>query len=231
MQKYYKETWMTQKFLKETFNYCDTGNFIWKEDRPFEHFATTVGYKVYKAQRAGKIAGKIAINGKRDNREVVVSYKGDKVKYPLHKLIFLYHRGFVPELIDHVDGNYLNNRISNLQELNFQLNTAKATMFSHNTTGYRGVRYRKRDDKYIVNIKVDSVGYYCGQYSCVHKAALVYNYIANAVFGEYHYKNDVPHGICLDYSDLSGKFFTTHLPTIKEYMDKRYGTERKYKRR
>lgn len=238
MKKYYKVKWMTQEFLKETFTYCDSGNLIWKHDRPVEHFSTITGWKVYLVQRAGQIAGKVAINERpnggnrkpcRDTRIVIISYKGHKKNFPLHKLIFMLHYGYVPELIDHIDNDYLNNKISNLRELNLQLNTSRAGMFGHNSTGYRGVRYRPRDDKYIVNIKVDKQGYYCGQYSDLEFAASVYNYISKLVFGEYSFQNDVKPLSLEDIAGLNSIFFTNHLPSILEKMDSKYGTERKFR--
>lgn len=230
MKNWFKYTWMTQEFLKETFTYCESGNLIWRHDRPLNHFATTTGYKIYQKQRAGTIAGKIAINHKRDTRDIIITYLGEKGKFCNHQLVFLYHHGFVPSLIDHIDGNYLNNRIENLQELNFQLNTTKASMFSHNTTGYRGVRYRKRDNKYIVNIKVDGIGYYCGQFECIHYAAAVYNYASKTIFGEYGFLNILKEDVIFNPEELSNVFFGKHLHKINEIMDERYGRERKYKK-
>jgi hypothetical protein len=239
MKEYYKVQWMTQEFLRETFTYCESGNLIWKHDRPVEHFATLRGWRVYLTQRAGIIAGKIAINERvsskrrkpeRDTPVVMITYKGYKKNFPLHNLIFMYHHGYVPNLIDHMDNNYLNNKIENLRELNTQLNTSRAGMFGHNTTGYRGVRFRPRDNKYIVNIKVDGYGYYCGQYEDIEFAASVYNYISQLIFGEYSFKNDVPILTASQVDQLSSQtFFATHLPNILKEMDSKYGTERKFR--
>jgi len=238
LDNYYKVEWMTQQFLKESLTYSEDGTFYWRKDRPIEHFATLRGYNVYLTQRAGKLAGKVAINEiyengqklSRDSRDILLSHKGIKKKFPTHKLVYLYHHGYVPDVIDHINGNYLDNRIENLQELNLQLNTAKATMFSHNTSGYRGVRYRERDSKWIVNIKVDGKGYYVGQYENLEYAAEVYNYVSSKIFGEYVFINKTSLA-SVDFTTLSGTFFSTHLPTILEDFDKRYGKERKYRRK
>lgn len=238
MSNYYKVEWMTQEFLKETFTYCESGNLIWRHDRPLSHFASVIGYNVYQTQRAGIIAGKIAINEKpyrgrregRDTRIVMITYKGQKKNFPVHKLIFLYHHGYLPDLIDHIDSNYLNNKIENLQELNPQLNVVKARMFSHNTTGYRGVRYRPRDNKYIVNIKVNGQGCYCGQYDNIHYAAMVYNYVSTTLFGEYAFTNKIEEELHFNVNDIDNIFFSKHLPLLIVEMDNKYGRERKYSR-
>lgn len=239
MKKYYKVEWMTQEFLKETFTYCDSGNLIWRHDRPIEHFSTITGWKVYLAQRAGIVAGKIAINERynggnkkpcRDSRIIMITYKGYKKNFSSHVLIFLLHHGYVPDLIDHIDNNYLNNKISNLRELNTQLNTSRAGMFGHNSTGYRGVRYRPRDNKYIVNIKVDKKGYYCGQYENIEFAAGVYNYVSRLIFGEYSFQNAVEPLKEADIQCLNSVFFIKHLPIILDTMDSKYGTERKFRK-
>lgn len=227
---YFKYPWMTQKLLKDTLTYNESGHFYWRKDRPVEHFATMRGYNVFMSQWAGGIAGKIAINSERDTRDIIISYHGQIGKFCTHQLVFLYHHGYVPSLIDHIDGDYLNNKIENLQELNPQLNTTKATMFSHNTTGYRGVRYRPRDNKYIVNIKVDGKGYYCGQYACIHYAAAVYNYASKSIFGDYGFLNKLKQDVNFNPEDIDNVFFNEHLPLLNKSMDVKYGTERKYKR-
>jgi len=236
LSNYYKVEWMTQQFLKETLTYSEDGNFYWKVDRPVEHFATLRGYRVYMALYAGKFAGKVAVNevymeGRkplRDAREILFSYKGEKKKFPTHKLVYLYHHGYIPDIIDHINGDYLDNRLENLQELNLQLNTSKASMFSHNSSGYRGVRYRKRDNKWIVNIKVDGKGYYVGQYKDLEYAAEVYNYVSKKIFGEYVFTNNTSLP-AVNPTELSGVFFKEHLPKILKEFDKRYGKERKYR--
>jgi len=35
----------------------------------------------------------------------------------LHRMIFLYHHGYLPKVTDHIDGNRLNNRIENLRDV------------------------------------------------------------------------------------------------------------------
>lgn len=156
--------------------------------------------------------------------------KGTKIEFLLHRLIFLYHHGYVPDCIDHIDGNYLNNAIENLQPINNQLNSAKARHFSHNTTGYRGVTVTKLG-KYEAQIKVNGKHYGMGQYTCPHYAALVYNYVSDTLFGENGYKNIITNSeIIFSPEDEILKnliFFKKHLPALALEMSIKYGTERK----
>ena len=46
----------------------------------------------------------------------------NKKKYLSHRLIYLYHYGYMPEVVDHINKNSTDNRIENLREASFQLN-------------------------------------------------------------------------------------------------------------
>ena len=87
-------------------------------------------------------------------------------RYAAHRLAWLYIYGNFPQLsIDHINGNGLDNRISNLRE-------ATATQNSHNvygpqsnnTSGYLGVHWvhhkRKWRSAIVVNNKKVSLGYF-----------------------------------------------------------------------
>ena len=50
----------------------------------------------------------------RSDRYVVTRI--NKKTYLLHRLVYLYHHGYIPKLIDHIDQNPSNNRIENLRE-------------------------------------------------------------------------------------------------------------------
>ena len=84
--------------------------------------------------------------------------------------------------------------------------------------------------KYIVNIKVNNKGYYCGQYDNLEFAAGVYNYLSSLIFGEYSFQNDVKPLCEEDIKSLKSVFFTKHLPNILETMDSKYGTDRKFRK-
>ena len=83
---------ITQKLLKELFTYRDDGTFIKNKNGKIVKCSETEGQRYLR----------IGINGK---------------PYRLHRMIYLYHHGYLPEIIDHIDGNKDNNDPSNYQTL------------------------------------------------------------------------------------------------------------------
>jgi len=71
-----------------------------------------------------------------------------------HRLIFLMHHGYLPALIDHIDGNKLNNRIENLREATRSQNCFNSMRSKANTTGIKGVCWRPDIKKYRARIYV-----------------------------------------------------------------------------
>ena len=79
-----------------------------------------------------------------------------KGKYEyVHRLIFLMHYGFMPKMIDHIDGNKLNNVPSNLREASKAQNIYNAKMLHTNTTGCKNVYFEKRTNKWFVKFVID----------------------------------------------------------------------------
>ena len=63
--------------------------------------------------------------------------------YRLHRLIFCYHYGYYPPIVDHIDRNPSNNCIENLRASDASLNQLNSTR-PPNSTGYRCVYYDAR---------------------------------------------------------------------------------------
>lgn len=60
--------------------------------------------------------------------------------YYLHRLVWQYHTGQVPKLIDHKDNNPRNNRIENLRECTNAQNQYNSVVKANNKSGIKGVR-------------------------------------------------------------------------------------------
>ena len=71
------------------------------------------GFLIAKVKWADKIVVGSIIGTK--NKDGYLQVGIQKKKYYVHRLIFLYHFGFLPESVDHIDGDKNNNRIENLR--------------------------------------------------------------------------------------------------------------------
>ena len=130
---------ISQELLHELFSYSD-GELFWKVSP--KAFITV-----------GDIAGCVEVRG----------YKVIKIlgrKYKAHRLIFLYHNGYIPKFIDHIDGNRINNRIENLRVATREQNNQNAKFRKDNTSGIKGVSWNKRTKKWIAQCSVNGVSWF-----------------------------------------------------------------------
>jgi hypothetical protein len=98
----------------------------------------------------------------------------DRKNYLIHRLVFLMHHGYLPELLDHIDRNKLNNRIENLREANKELNSWNRDRQANNTSGHRGVSWNKNAGKWHAYIKIKGKRIHLGLFNTVDEARQVY---------------------------------------------------------
>lgn len=63
----------------------------------------------------------------------------NKKRYPISYIIFVYHHGYCPDMIDHINGNRKDNRIENLRECSASENACNSKKPSHNSSGIKGL--------------------------------------------------------------------------------------------
>lgn len=96
--------------------------------------------------------------------------------------------------IDHIDGNTMNNRKSNLQICTNQQNQLKKKMQSNNTSGYRGVTWYVNPGKtsrWMAQIYFNHKRHHIGYFDSKEEAALAYNEKAKEFFGDFAVLNKV----------------------------------------
>ena len=69
-------------------------------------------------------------------------------------MVFLLCYGFLPEQIDHIDGNPLNNHPENLRASNQILNKQNKLAQSNSKTGIKGVSFDSKRNRWFVCVKV-----------------------------------------------------------------------------
>lgn len=98
----------------------------------------------------------------------------------------------VDSLVDHVNGDGLDNRRSNLRPCSAKQNTRNRRRHENNTTGFKGVAQDKRDGRYRAYIMVDGAQVALGGFACPLRAARAYDRAAAEHFGEFASLNFAP---------------------------------------
>ena len=107
--------------------------------------------------------------------------------YKTHRLAWLYQTGIWPRKdVEHKNGNPLDNRWANLRLVaNDSLNQANAKRRIDNTSGYKGVFYRKDSKKFRVRIQVKGKRIALGYFENPRTAHAAYVKAAVKYFGEF----------------------------------------------
>ena len=86
-------------------------------------------------------------------------------KYAVHRVIWLWHYGYLPEHeIDHINRNRTCNYIENLREVSAQCNRRNSSLRGDNTSGIKGVSFNSRTGKWVAQIAVYCRQFYLGYY-------------------------------------------------------------------
>jgi hypothetical protein len=116
---------------------------------------------------------------------------------PLHHLVWaLAHGAWAPQgmPLDHIDGNKLNNRPSNLRLATPSQNARNRSAQAQSSSRFLGVSRRtkkRRSPVYEAVIWADGEQEYLGQYPCEKEAALAYNIAAARLHGDFAKFNEV----------------------------------------
>lgn len=92
----------------------------------------------------------------------------------LHRLIAKI-AGLEGNIIDHIDGNKLNNSIKNLRVAGFLDNLANSKIRRSNTSGYKGVSFERGRWRARIGVGVKNVTRSLGYFDTAKEAAVAYN--------------------------------------------------------
>lgn len=156
---------LTQERLKEVLEYnTHTGEFTWK-------------VAVAKRIKVGEVAGCHHRPGHPNSNGWKITV--DKRTYCAHRLVWLYVHGRFPDnLIDHINGNNLDNRLVNLREATHSQNSQNFRQATkRSTTGLLGVRIHKYKGAIVSfwsSIRVDGELQYLGSFKTPEEAHEAY---------------------------------------------------------
>jgi len=149
---------ITQSELLSLVSYNEsTGIFTWLR-RPENNHSN----KTFNKRYSGKSAGCIAVFSEGMYSGSYISIGIKKTKHLAHRLAWLYVYGVWPDQIDHINGNGLDNKISNLRSVSNSENAKNQKLRCTNKSGVSGVYWHNKARKWSVEIKVDGVKIYLG---------------------------------------------------------------------
>jgi len=109
-----------------------------------------------------------------------------------HILLHRYIIGAVDrQLVDHVNGDKLDNRKSNLRLCTHSENLSNRGIQSNNTSGYKGVTWHKSRNKWRAFIIKDRLNIHLGYYTNEREAAIAYNKAALHYHKEFALLNEI----------------------------------------
>jgi hypothetical protein len=143
---------ITQERLKELLHYDpDTGVFIWiKKSSP----KTLIGSAAGSLSKEGY--WRIMIDGK---------------SHKTHRLAWLYVYGEFPNgILDHINRDKADNRISNLRIVTFSENNQNSKIYKNNTSGVTGVYWHKVQQKWKACVRISRKLKHLGSFITMEEA-------------------------------------------------------------
>lgn len=95
----------------------------------------------------------------------------DTKSYKAHRLIFLYHKGYLPELLDHKYRIPSDNEIDNLRPATAAQNQQNAKIRTDNTSGVKGVGWHKKTGKWSARISLNGIRLNIGLFNTIKEAS------------------------------------------------------------
>lgn len=116
-----------------------------------------------------------------DKNGYALGIRNNTERVKLHRLLL----GFPDGVVDHIDGNPSNNKKNNLRCTTQHRNSQNSALPKNSTTGYKGVCWDKREQKYMAHIHPNRKMVFLGYYDSPIDAAMAYDRAAFLCFGEY----------------------------------------------
>lgn len=137
---------ISQKRLKELLHYDpETGVFTW-----LRREGKSRAVSVFNSNYAGKVAGNVQTDST-GHKQISIYF--DKKAHKAHRLAWLYVYGKIPKgIIDHINGDSLDNRIANLREADDLQSAWNKGKLATNKSGYKGVSLKKKSGKWVAQI-------------------------------------------------------------------------------
>lgn len=118
-----------------------------------------------------------------------ITFKGKRHRFPLHKVIWFWEKGYYPVgILDHKDFDRGNNHIENLR-LASRAENNRNRFYGKGVSKYQGVTFHSKNKTWVAQITKDKRNIYIGSFKDELEAAKAYDTKAVELFGEFAYTN------------------------------------------
>lgn len=157
----------------------ETGELHWKF-RGLCYFPDKRKHRLWNARFSGKIAGSLNSQG-----YIVICINGKR--YKAHRIIWLIVKGVWPvSEIDHRNEIKSDNRWGNLRQASSGQNKHNRKAYKNNTSGFKGITWNKRCQKWQAQISVDRKSYQLGLFIRIEDAISAHANAAKDLHKDFH---------------------------------------------
>jgi len=107
---------------------------------------------------------------------------GTTVRAYMHRVILCPPSGMH---VDHISGDGLDNRRANLRLATYAQNNQNCRVYQNNKSGYKGVRWNRRDKRWLAEIRANGLRKYIGLFDSPAEAHAAYCAAAKELHGEF----------------------------------------------
>jgi hypothetical protein len=116
--------------------------------------------------------------------QITLCHNRIKKTHLVHRLVMMAFLGLQPdELVDHINGDSLDNRLSNLRKCTLAQNGYNSKKPKNNKSGYKGVCFQQ--NKWRASIHVNGKQKFLGYYDTPEEAHAAYCAAAREYYGEF----------------------------------------------
>lgn len=153
-------------------------------------YEESTGFLFWKRINSNRINSTIPAGYSKGNgRHLYISIDGES--YLVHRIIWkMYYKEEPPSEIDHCDRDASNNKINNLRKAIRSQNKANENVRANNTSGYKGVSWHKRANKWRAYLMFNCIEIHIGYFNTKEEAALARKAYAEKVWKEYANESD-----------------------------------------
>lgn len=156
-----------------------------KIEKLFEYRSGKLYWKIATCNsvKAGDEVGTIIGNINNLNGYYVTRING--VRVYIHKIVFFMFHNYIPDTIRFLDGNSLNYAIENLKDCSVSEVLFTARKRKDNSSGYKGVSWSKKRNKWVSWIGKDKKKIWLGYFDDKEDAHNAYQNAAKKIYGDF----------------------------------------------